>query len=116
MSLESKLVAQLHSTTDCFNVIRGQIEHEDNLMVRRLNWFITSQSFFFSAYAVDITSFFSSPPQANSEFTDTRQLLRILIPLVAIIATGAMGARVQERRKPQPCCLRFTGKLRQNIK
>jgi hypothetical protein len=86
----AKLVSEPLSTTDYYRIIRGQVEHEDNLMMQRLNWFITSQSFLFSAYAIDVTSFFSSPPLANSELSDTRQLLRILIPLVAIIASGVI--------------------------
>jgi hypothetical protein len=85
-----KLATQPLSITDYYRIIRGQVEHEDNLMVQRLNWFITSQSFFFSAYAIDVTSFFSSPPLASSDVYDTRRLLRILIPLVAIIASGVI--------------------------
>jgi hypothetical protein len=87
MSRSDHLVKQPLSVTDYYRVIRGQIEHEDDLMGQRLNWFITSQSFFFSAYAIDVTSLFASPPLANSDVLDTRQLLRILIPLVAIIAS-----------------------------
>jgi hypothetical protein len=75
---------------DFYRIIRGQIEHEDNLMGTRLNWFITSQSFFFSAYAIDVTSLFAAPPPSGSEMEDTRQLLRILIPLVAIIASAVI--------------------------
>jgi hypothetical protein len=73
-----------------YTIIRGQIEHEDNLMMQRLNWFITSQSFFFSAYAIDVTSLFAAPPPVGSEVYDTRQLLRILIPLIAITASAVI--------------------------
>ena len=86
----AKLTAEPLSVTEYYNVIRGQVEHEDNLMMQRLNWFITSQSFFFSAYAIDVTSLFSAPPPAGSDIYDTRQLLRILIPLVAIIASAVI--------------------------
>jgi hypothetical protein len=90
MPVVAKLTAQPLSITDYYEIIRGQMEHEDNLMMQRLNWFITSQSFFFSAYAIDVTSLFAAPPPAGSEVYDTRQLLRILIPLVAIIASAVI--------------------------
>jgi hypothetical protein len=86
----ARMVTQPLSVTDYYRVIRGQVEHEDNLMMQRLNWFITSQSFFFSAYAIDVTSLFASPPMANADVFDSRQLLRILIPLVAIIASAVI--------------------------
>ena len=78
------------SVVQYYSVIRGQVEHEDNLMMQRLNWFITSQSFLFSAYAIDVTSLFAGPPPPGSDVYDTRQLLRILIPLVAIIASAVI--------------------------
>jgi hypothetical protein len=90
MPRSQHLVREPLSVTDYYRVIRDQVEHEDNLMGQRLNWFITSQSFFFSAYAIDVTSLFASPPLGNSDLADTRQLLRILIPLVAIIASGVI--------------------------
>jgi hypothetical protein len=81
------LVAEPVSITEYYKIVRGQIEHEDNLMGTRLNWFITSQSFFFSAYAIDVTSLFASPPMANTGLLDSRELLRIMIPMVAIISS-----------------------------
>ena len=40
------------NSEDFYKLIRGQIEHEDNLIGTRLNWFMASQSFLFSAYAI----------------------------------------------------------------
>ncbi len=62
---------------DRYNQVRGQIQHEDNLITQRLSWFLTSQSFLFTAYAILI----SSPPRMA--------LLLKVIPLIAIIA-GAL--------------------------
>jgi hypothetical protein len=90
MSTIAKLSKEPLSVTQYYSIIRGQVEHEDNLMMQRLNWFITSQSFFFSAFAIDVTSLFAAPPLAAGDVYDTRQLLRILIPLVAIIASGVI--------------------------
>jgi hypothetical protein len=87
MAIVAHLVNEPLSITDYYRIIRGQMEHEDDLMGQRLNWFITSQSFFFSAYAIDITSLFASPPLTTADVLDSRQLLRIMIPLVAIIAS-----------------------------
>jgi flagellar biosynthesis protein FlhB len=84
------LIIEPLTITAYYQIVRGQIEHEDNLMGTRLNWFITSQSFFFSAYAIDVTSIFSAAPPAGSDVLDTRQLLRLLIPVVSIIASGVI--------------------------
>ena len=90
MPAAPQVIPEPLSVVQYYNIIRGQVENEDNLMMQRLNWFITSQSFLFSAYAIDVTSLFSSPPLATSDVYDTRQLLRILIPLVAIITSAVI--------------------------
>ena len=67
-------------TTSLYEEIRAQIQHEDTLVTQRLNWFLTSQSFLFTAFAI---VFNGSPPAAGSE---VRKLLLAAIPLLAIIA------------------------------
>jgi hypothetical protein len=37
---------------DIYNIVREQIEHEDNLITQRLSWLVASQSFLFTAYAI----------------------------------------------------------------
>jgi hypothetical protein len=44
------------SATDYYRLIRGQIEHEDNLLTQRLSWFLASQAFLFSAFAIVLNS------------------------------------------------------------
>ena len=42
----------MSSAIEWFRLLRGQLEHEDQLLTQRLNWFILSQSFLFTAYAI----------------------------------------------------------------
>ena len=35
-----------------YQVFRGRIEHEDNLVMQRLSWLMASQSFLFTEYAI----------------------------------------------------------------
>ena len=66
---------------DCYRIIRGQIEHEDNLVGSRISWFVTSQSFLFSAYAIMASSF---PANATDAFRDSKHTLLLIIPMIAI--------------------------------
>jgi hypothetical protein len=66
---------------DCYRIIRGQIEHEDNLVGSRISWFVTSQSFLFSAYAIMASSF---PANATEAFKDSKRTLLLIIPMIAI--------------------------------
>jgi hypothetical protein len=87
---------------DVYKVIRGQIEHEDNLIAQRLNWFITSQSFLFSAYAITVSGLAPTvPPRSARNLQQMRDLLA-MVPVVAIlssvlifftIAAGAIAMR-----------------------
>jgi hypothetical protein len=70
------------SLVERYNQMRSQIEHEDNLVTQRLNWFLTSQSFLFTAYAI----VFNGMPAATNENLATRALLLRVIPAIAIIA------------------------------
>jgi hypothetical protein len=66
---------------DYYRIVRGQIEHEDNLVGSRISWFVTSQSFLFSAYAIIATGF-----QVTTDKTilDAKHVLLVVIPSVAI--------------------------------
>jgi hypothetical protein len=63
-----------------YEEVRGQIQHEDTLITQRLNWFLTSQSFLFTAFAI----VFNGPPPPQG--TGVRSFLLTAIPLLAISA------------------------------
>ena len=69
-------VAHPHlDSLELFHILRGQIEHEDNLITQRLSWFLTSQSFLFTAFAICLN---------NKELSEQSQRLIHLIPVLAI--------------------------------
>ncbi len=93
---------------DFYHTIRGQIEHEDNLASTRLNWFITSQSFLFTAYAITVGNASALPPA--DRMATAKATLLLLIPVVALstsalialpIAGGVLAMR-NLRRFAQP--------------
>lgn len=45
-----------------YQIVRGQIEHEDNLISQRLSWLLASQAFLFTAYAITL----NGPVQLHS--------------------------------------------------
>jgi hypothetical protein len=76
-----KIVPESISGIQYYQIIRSQIEHEDNLINQRLSWFVASQAFLFSAYAILL----NAPSQVREEgFATQREILFFLIPLVAI--------------------------------
>ena len=78
---EAKTVLESISRIEYYQIIRSQIEHEDNLINQRLSWFVTAQAFLFSAYAVLL----SAPSQVRLQrFPTQQEILFYLIPLVAI--------------------------------
>jgi len=40
------------SAVECYNILRDQLQHEDNLITQRLSWLMGSQAFLFTAYAI----------------------------------------------------------------
>ena len=67
---------------DYYRIFRGQIEHEDNLNSQRLSWFVASQSFLFTAYAIVVTNLRSGGlPWVEGQ----ERLLTQLIPVMALI-------------------------------
>ena len=99
MSEKTKSPPQF-SSEEFYKLIRGQIEHEDNLIGTRLNWFTASQSFLFSAYAI-VTS---SLTGKNAQWVNEQQrLLFSIIPIIAIfvcilIFVSCTGAILAMRR------------------
>jgi hypothetical protein len=78
---EAKPVRESIPGIQYYEIIRSQIEHEDNLINQRLSWFVASQAFLFSAYAILL----NAPPQVRLQgFATQQEILFSLIPLVAI--------------------------------
>src|ERR687895_70464 len=78
---EAKTVLESISGIRYYEIIRSQIEHEDNLINQRLSWFVASQAFLFSAYAILLNA---SPQVRLQSFATQQEILFYLIPLVAI--------------------------------
>ena len=69
------------SETQRYQVVRAQIEFEDGLIAQRTNWFVVSQSFLFSAYAITL----NAPVQpAWPNFRSQQHVLFHLIPVIAL--------------------------------
>jgi hypothetical protein len=68
-----------------YRLVRGQIEHEDNLVSQRLSWFLASQSFLFTAYAITL----NGPVQLHFQVFEVQErLLMRLLPVVAILSAA----------------------------
>jgi len=79
------------SELDRYRLVRQQIEHEDNLVSQRLSWLLGSQSFLFTAFAINL----NGPLQLhNKMFEGTAALLMMLLPLVAILSAFLIGMSV----------------------
>lgn len=72
------------SDVEYYSLIRSQIEHEDNLIGQRLSWFVASQSFFFTAYAIVVSNLKPGLPTHPQQF-----LLYRIIPMAGV-ATCAL--------------------------
>src|SRR5918996_5606681 len=78
---EVKIVPESISGIQYYQIIRSQIEHEDNLINQRLSWFVAAHAFLFSAYAILL----NAPSQVRlKSFATQQDILFSLIPLVAI--------------------------------
>jgi hypothetical protein len=69
-----------------YNLVRGRIEHEDNLMAQRLSWLVASQSFLFTAYAIALNGL-AVPPLPSSVQPVVNQQMDVysLVPVVGIL-------------------------------
>jgi hypothetical protein len=71
------------SPLEQYHVVRGQIEHEDNLVSQRLSWLLASQSFLFTAYAITL----NGPIQSHVRSFETRaDMLLSLLTLVGVVS------------------------------
>jgi hypothetical protein len=88
------------SPVEAYAIIRHQIEHEDNLMGQRITWFVTSQSFLLSAYAILLNGIQLS---SKINMKDPREALLVILPIIAIITSliilpAIYGAMLAMRR------------------
>ena len=67
-----------------YTLVRGQIEHQDNLIGQRLSWFVGAQAFLFTAYAITVSN---SGPNHSPWVIDRMKLLLVLIPLTSILTS-----------------------------
>src|SRR5436305_12422508 len=79
---EAKNVPEPVSGIEYYQIIRAQIEHEDNLINQRLSWFVAAQSFLFTAYAILLNA--PPAPMRVEKFVTQQDILFPLIPVVAI--------------------------------
>ncbi len=68
------------SDIEYYSLIRSQIEHEDNLIGQRLSWFVASQSFFFTGYAIVVSNLKPNLPVHHQQ-----TLLYHIIPLAGVV-------------------------------
>jgi len=84
MNPQSPVIHETPISTDrYYSIIRGQIEHEDDLLGQRLSWFVGAQAFLFTAYAITLSN---SGPSHVQWVVDRMHLLLILIPVTAILS------------------------------
>lgn len=76
---------------EAYQIIRSQIEHEDNLNSQRLSWFVASQAFLFTAYAIVITNLNS---RALPRVDRQEHLLVMLIPAMALLVCALIYATI----------------------
>lgn len=89
---ESPVVCEPSISADrYYAIIRGQIEHEDNLIGQRLSWFVAAQSFFFTAYAITMSNV---RPDHVIWVVKQMRLLLLLIPLVAVVTCLLLYATI----------------------
>jgi hypothetical protein len=65
-----------------YDALRDQVKHEDDLIGQRINWFVASQSFLFSAYAIVLSNLGNGKTQPVAA---QQHLLVLMIPITAII-------------------------------
>ena len=69
---------------DYYRLLRGQLEHEDNLITQRLSWFLASQSFLFTAFAIILNG------PMTSRFGDREPMTVFRLIPVTAIALGVL--------------------------
>ncbi len=79
------------SAMERYEIVRSQIEHEDNVINQRMNWFVSAQAFLFTANAIVLNS---PPTPSFPEARQAERLLIVLIPTVSIICSLVVYATV----------------------
>ena len=69
---------------DYYRMLRSRIEHEDNLVTQRLSWFLASQAFLFSGFAIVLNA-----PMQSRFGSDIYVIYLRMIPMLGI-AVGAL--------------------------
>jgi hypothetical protein len=77
---DSAAMTPLLPEVDLYRIVREQIEHEDSLISERISWFMTSQSFLFTAYAISLTARI----ELRTPWHAAQQALVFIIPVIAI--------------------------------
>jgi len=83
---------QNHITGEYYDRVRGQIEHEDNLITQRLAWLMASQSFLFSAYAIVMSSL--KPGDPASRLEEVKLHFYRFLPVAGFISTALIYASI----------------------
>jgi hypothetical protein len=76
------------SAVDWYRLLRSELEHEDALLTQRLNWFVMSQSFLFTAFAI-VTANAGRAPAARNVVP-----LALFIPVVALCTSVAIAISI----------------------
>lgn len=97
------------SQTECYHILRGQVEHEDSLTTQRLSWLLAAQSFLFTAYAIVL----NGPTELTNRFIATqRGWLLTAIPalglssaaLIYVSILAGVAALFSLRRQARAVC------------
>ena len=75
------------SVIDSYRMVRSRVEHEDNLITQRLNWFLASQSFLFTAYAINL----NAPDSLRHDLRHTMVLSMVPMMAIAVALLVFMG-------------------------
>jgi hypothetical protein len=74
-----------------YSAMRGQIEHEDNLINARIIWMVIAQSFLFSSFA---TALNSPAPPSDQFFPALHNWLLWLIPGIGVSLSLLVGISI----------------------
>ena len=96
-------------TARLYDVLRKQIEHEDNLISARVNWFVASQSFLFSAYAIILSNL---GPGRSLAISSQQHLLVLMIPTLAAVICILAWMTVLAGESPSASCAKHSNPSR----
>ncbi len=97
------------SPIECYQILRGQVEHEDSLTTQRLSWLLAAQSFLFTAYAIVL----NGPSELTNRFVaEQRGWLLTAIPalglssaaLIYVSILAGVAALFSLRRQARAVC------------